>query len=144
MSSCPRPTPNNPAPKRHPHDDEDPSRDPNPNNLPVPAVCSSSICNPYFTLPILTQSSFTNTLGRVAEFAFGAALFGVGVIAAIGGGFIIGAAIVEVFAGVATGPLEALVALHALAVGTAGAGFALVGVASVFAGVKTMRDALTP
>jgi len=124
---------NNNANNGNPHDDDN-DIDPNPNSLPAPDV----------TLPIPTQSSFQDILGRIAEFSFGAVLIGVGAIAVIGGGFIVGAAIVEVFAGVATGPLDALVVLHALAVGTVGTGFALVGVAGVFAGVKTMRDALTP
>ncbi len=90
------------------------------------------------------EEKWHDIIRRGAEFTFGAALFGVGVIAAVTGGIIVGAAIGEVFAGVATGPLEALVALHALAVGTAGAGFALVGVAGIFNGLKTMRNALTP
>ena len=83
-------------------------------------------------------------LSRGAEFAFGAALFGVGVVAAVTGGIIVGVAIGEVFGGVITGPGELLVAMHAAAVGSAGIGFALVGVAGIVNGYKTMRHALTP
>jgi hypothetical protein len=108
---------------------------------PEPEVCSSSMCNPNLTWPFptgtpppVTQSSFWQ----------GAALFAVGAILAIGGGFLMGVAIAEVLGGVATGPFEALVVLHALAVGSAGLGFALIGAVTMRKGYEIMKSSPTP
>jgi hypothetical protein len=87
----------------------------------------------------------TNSSGpNPSSFWGGAAVFVTGAALTLVGGFLMGFAIAEVFGGVATGPFEALVALHALAVGGYGLGFALMGVATMRRGFEIMESSLTP
>ena len=82
---------------------------------------------------------------RGAEFAFGAALFGLGLVVTAGGLAIAGFAVAKATAGVATGPGEFLIAPHAASVAAVGIFFMVpIGVTSIVAGYKTMKDALTP